>query len=45
MNTNKKYDAVKQNKEIQHSEKSAAFEALRAAENKKDTSKSKNSLQ
>lgn len=40
MNTNKKYDAVKQNKAIQNSDKSATFDALRSAENNKSDKKS-----
>jgi hypothetical protein len=39
MNTNKRQDAVKQNKQIAHSEKSATLDALKAAENKTDTKK------
>jgi hypothetical protein len=39
MNTNKRQDAVKQNKAIKHSEKSATFDALKAAENNKNTTK------
>jgi hypothetical protein len=34
MNTNKKNDAVKQNKEINFSQRTATFDALKAAENK-----------
>lgn len=37
MNRNKKNDAVKQNKAIQYSNKSATFDALKQAENKKNT--------
>lgn len=44
MNTNKKYDAVKQNKAIKHSEKTAALDALKAAENNKGTSKNDKNL-
>lgn len=39
MNTNKRQDAVKQNKQIAHSEKSATVDALKASENKKSANK------
>jgi hypothetical protein len=39
MNTNKRNDAVKQNKQIKHSEKTATFDALKKAENQNNTSK------
>lgn len=39
MNTNKRQDAVKQNKQISHSEKTATVDALKAAGNKKSTNK------
>jgi hypothetical protein len=39
MNTNKRNDAVKQNKEIKYSEKTATFDALKTAENNKNTTK------
>ncbi len=39
MNTNKRQDAVKQNKQIAQSEKSATLDALKASENKKSTNK------
>ncbi|WP_286207908.1 hypothetical protein [Clostridium caldaquaticum] len=39
MNTNKRHDAVKQNKAIKHSEKSATLDALKAAENNKHSTK------
>jgi hypothetical protein len=43
MNTNKRNDAVKQNKEIKNSEKTATFNALKAAENNKTTAKANQS--
>ena len=43
MNTNKRNDAVKQNKEIKHSEKTATFDALKAAEHNKNTTKTNQS--
>ena len=39
MNTNKRNDAIKQNKAIRHSEKTATFDALKAAENNKNITK------
>jgi hypothetical protein len=39
MNTNKRFDATKQNKAIKQSEKTATFDALKSAENNKNTSK------
>ena len=43
MNTNKRNDAVKQNKAIKHSEKTATFDALKAAENNSNTAKNNKS--
>lgn len=43
MNTNKRYDATKQNKQIKHSEKSATFEALKNAEKNIDITKTSKS--
>lgn len=39
MNRNKRNVAVKQNKQIKHSEKTATFDALKAAENQNNTTK------
>jgi hypothetical protein len=39
MNTNKRNDAVKQNKAIKHSGNSGTLDALKAAENNKSTTK------
>lgn len=41
MKKNQQVDAIKQNKEIKNSGNSSTFDALRAAENKEKSSKSK----